>query len=118
MQYCGTNNTEMIWFNAMDGCCDNHYIELIKLADEPVLCVRFCCDPEWYYEFVLEDNTVYERIKYNIMEAIFNYETIPELLDYLDDVFVDGFSDVLLTDDDDDDDYGCCGMCRCGNILN
>ena len=92
----------------MDGLDEDHYIELRKLDDEPIVCVNFCGSSTWEYNFVLENNTVYEMIKYNIMEAIFKCDTLPKLLDYLEDIFVNGFSDVLLPDDDDDDYGGYC----------
>ena len=123
MKYCGTDNVEMIQFSPMDALNEVHYIMMQKAFDEPVFYVSCCCDDDWFYAFAFEDNTTYEQIKYNIMEAIFNCDTMPELLDYLDGVFVEGFGDVLIYDDDDDDDDYCCRMCTCGacpcdNILH
>lgn len=120
MKYCGTENVEMIQFSPMDAMNETHFIAMQKAFDEPVFYVSCCCADDWFFTFAFDDNTTYERVKYNIMEAIFNCDTTNELLDYLEDVFVEGFDDVLIYDDDEDydeDDY-CCGMCMCGNNFN
>lgn len=115
MRYGGTENVEMIYFSPMDALNETHFITMQKVFDEPVFCVSCCCDDDWFYAFSFEDNTTYERVKFNIMDAIFNCETTNELLDYLDEVFTEGFDDVLIYDDDEDDE--CCGMCICGPCM-
>ena len=116
MKYCGTENVEIIQFSPMDALDETHFIAMQKMFDEPVFLVSCSCYDDWCYAFSFEDNTIYERVKFNIMEAIFNCETTSDLLDYLDSVFIEGFGDVLI-DDDDDDDF-CCGECMCGSFLH
>ena len=113
MIYHGTSVHEIIQFHAI-GESDLHCIELIKAADEPTFSVICCCDPEWYYEFYMENNSDYERVKFAIMDAMFEYYSVDELLDELSDIFEDCFEDILVEDVCDGD----CEHCECGKYLN
>ena len=106
MRYCGTVMKEMILVNPMDNLNETHYIELEKSAEAPVFFVSCCCDPDWEYTFVMESNSVYERIKYNIMEMMFECETMKELLNALSELFEEGFGEMLVRDK-------CDGHCGC-----
>lgn len=106
MVYHGTYAIERIAVHPMNNLRETHFIELVKSADEPVLYVTCCCDEDWLYAFYMEDNSLYERIKYNIMETIFECDDMDALTRILSEIFEDGFADVLVRDDCD----GCCGQ--------
>jgi hypothetical protein len=42
---------------------------------------------------------------------MFEVETLDEFIDVLDDMFTDGFADILVDDEGDCDE--CCGCCEC-----
>lgn len=111
MQYIGTNDVEMIWIAPEEDEEDQHYIELIKACDEPIFYVRSCCDPSWIYKFYMDGVSNYEMVKHTIVDAAFECDNMTELMDYLDDVFVENFDDIIVYDECD----GCCGECGCGN---
>ena len=109
MVYHGTSVHEMIQFHAISDN-DLHFIEMIKAADEPTFAVLCCCDPDWYYEFYIDNNSDYERVKMAIMEAIVDCDSVYDLMDELSDIFEDGFEDILVDDD--------CAHCECNKYLN
>lgn len=112
MVYSGTYAIEAIEFSYVSNPAEKHHIELIKFADTPTFGVSSCCGGDWYYEFLMEGNSDYERVKMAIMDTIFECETVEELLDELSGLFEDGFSDILIEDDDCDECNGCCGGCN------
>ena len=108
MRYCGTYTTERIAID-MPGDDVMHFIEMTKSGSEPTFWVSCCCDQDWGYEFVMEDNSTYERVKFNIMDAVFTCDTMEDLLCMLSEIFEDGFADILV-------DAGCDGNCEhCDN---
>ena len=109
MRYFGTAVAETIMVNPMDDLNAVHCITLEKSVDEPVFYVTCCCDEDWFYEFYMTNNSDYERIKYNIMETMFECETMEELLDALSELFEEGFSEMLVKDECN----GNCGCCDC-----
>lgn len=110
MIYCSTGKMERLFIHEIDDMNTSHYIDLIMATDTPTFAVTCCCDEDWIYEFVYSASD-YERVKYNIMEAIFNCDTMEELLDELTEIFEDGFSDILV-DFEPDDDFECDGDCE------
>ena len=104
MKYIGTNETEIIYFGDED---DQHYIELIKASDEPIFYVRACCDPDWVYEFYYSPSN-YQMVVHTIVDAAFECDDMTELMDLLDDVFVESFDDIIVYDECDG-----CGECKC-----
>lgn len=113
MMYCGSAFVERIGF-CTDGDAKNmHYIEMCKY--DGMFTVSFCCSEDWDYSFYMDSQSDYERVKFNIMDAIFECDTIEELLHELSDVFEDGFSDILIEDECDRN----CGNCNeTNNYLN
>lgn len=107
MVYCGTDVVEVIRLSPIDNLNEVHFISMSKSADNAIFRVEFCCDPNWCYEFYLTNNSDYERVKFNIMEAIFECETASDLLTVLSGTFEDGFEDILVNGE-------CCGECCCG----
>jgi hypothetical protein len=96
MVYHGTVVSERIGFYPAGDPANLHYIEITKAPNEPLFWVSSCCDEDWFYTFAFESNSDYERIKYNIMEAVFKCESMNELLVCLSEIFEDGFSDILI----------------------
>jgi hypothetical protein len=110
MIYRGTYKSETITFSPEDEMCRECAVELYKSAESGHFCVMINdCDYDWVWEFETDSVSDYERIKFNIMEIMFESETIDEFVAVLDDVFTDGFADILI-----DDECGeCCGCCDC-----
>lgn len=107
MVYHGSDLVEIIQVHSMDDLKTTHYINLVKPADTPTFYVTCCCDDTWMYEFYLNNNSDYERVKFNIMEAVFECGTMDELMATLSEVFEDGFSDIMIEEDCD------CENCKC-----
>lgn len=111
MVYYGTDIVEYIVFNTAGDPENKHLIGMTKHSDAPVFTVDCCCDSEWRYDFWMENNSDYERVKFNIMDAIFECEDVDSLMRVLSEVFEDGFSDILVKDECDCD--GSCEVCKC-----
>lgn len=107
MVYHGTDLVEVIQVHPMDDLGGTHCVNLVKSADNATFYVTCCCDEDWSYEFYMLNNSDYERIKFVIMEAIFNCDTMDELMETLSETFEDGFEDILVNSE-------CCGECCCG----
>lgn len=105
MMYRGSSFVEMIAFCPDGDPCETHYIEMRK--GDGMFTVGYCCDPDWDYVFHMDSQSDYERVKYNIMEQIFECESIEELLDNLDEIFNDGFADILIEDEYDGNCENC-----------
>lgn len=112
MLYRGTDQVEIIEVSPIDEIGTMHYINIAKSATEPTFCVTCCCDEDWMYEFYLENNSDYERIKWNIMDAIFDCETMDRLLEELSRIFEDGFADIIVNHYVTDSDNRC-NNCNC-----
>ena len=101
MIYHGTYNREIIVVHPEDNENNYQLVEMGKEADQSVFSVEMWDGDEgWSWEFILGNNSDYERVKYCIFEAIFEADTMKELAGMLDDIFNDGFSDILLHDMD------------------
>ena len=106
MVYYGTDVVEYIVFHTAGNSEDKHLIGMAKSADSQTFTVDCCCDSEWRYSFRMENNSDYERIKFNIMQTVFECETMEELLSKLSELFKDGFEELLIKDE-------CDGNCDC-----
>lgn len=102
----GVSATERLIACYDDGT-EMHFIEMTKQADMPIFSVSCCCDEDWYYEFYMENNTDYERVKFNILSAIFECEDMDSLMRVLSETFEDGFADILIKDECN------CEVCKC-----
>ena len=114
MVYYGTLVDEKIAFHYVGDFENMHYINMAKSIDEPVFYVSCCCDLDWIYEFKMKNNSDYERVKYCIMETIFECEDMDELLDVLGERLSDGFHCLLIDNECD----GICEDCYQKNKLN
>lgn len=111
MIFCGNGTMERLFVHPMDDINEQHYIDLTMSKDDASFLVSCCCDDEWFYEFEYNKSD-YERIKFNIMETIFESDTMEELIDVLDDIFLDGFGELIVECSADDYcDGECCADC-------
>lgn len=99
MIYKGTNYTERINFATCEG--QKFWTELRKAPTTPKLEVFLCEDMGtsrnvWSWWFDITDPMTYEQIKLNVMEMMFEADTVQELADTMEDTFTDGFEAVLL----------------------
>ena len=109
MIYHGTITTESIVVHPYDNGHIYQAVELTKHADVNEFSVRLDDgDDTWTWSFSLTNNSDYERVKFNIMDAIFEVEDMAELAEVLDEIFTDGFADILVEDDDCDGDCDNC----------
>ena len=112
MIFCGNGTMERLFVHSMDDINEQHYIDLTMSKDDASFLVSCCCDDEWFYEFEYNKSD-YERIKFNIMNAIFECDTMEELIDVLDDIFLDGFEELIIECSADDYcDCECCIDCN------
>ena len=113
MIYRGTYFSERITFSPEDEVCNTYTVELCKGAERGDFCVLIeVGDYDYIWEFETDDASDYERVKFNIMSAMFEVETLYEFIDVLDDIFTDGFADILVDDEGDCDEcFGCCECC-------
>ena len=107
MILCGFGNLERIMIHEADDLDSQHYIDLVMSKDESTFAVTCCCYDEWFYEF-LYSKTDYERIKFNIVDSIFACDDMDELISVLDDIFQDGFEDIII---ESSECLECCGDC-------
>lgn len=112
MVYCSTGKIETIMCHPMNNLNEVHYVDMIMSPDDPTFIVTCCCDDDWCYEFWYDVST-YERVKYNIMEAIFQCSTMDELMKTLSEVFEDGFADALVCECEFGECDGDCAYCDC-----
>lgn len=100
MVYCGSSFIEMIAMCPEGTPEETHFIEMQK--GDRMFQVTYCCDPDWCYRFYLNSQSDYERVKFNIMETLFECKNAKEMLDQLSEIFEDGFSDILIEDCDEE----------------
>lgn len=100
MVYRGSSFVEMIAMHPDGMPEETHFIEMHKA--DGMFQVTYCCDPDWCYRFAMNTQSDYERVKFNIMEAIFECDCEEELLDNLSTIFEDGFADILIEDCDEE----------------
>ena len=107
MIYCQTINKECIVVHPLNDVNDTQYIELVKYGDAPILAVWFDNGGrEWLWEFDISNSSDYERIKLSIFGVVFDCNTMLELAQTLDEIFNDGFKNILIKDKCDSCD-GC-----------
>ena len=94
MVYCNSTFIEQIHFHPVDERNNVCHIQMHK--GYGMFIVTCNCAPDWNYSFNMNDVSDYERVKFNIMAELFEYEEIDELLDRLSFVFEDGFADILI----------------------
>ena len=101
MIYHGTHTTETIVVHPNNDERNHQFIDLIKGAEEQILTVQMDDGvDERSWDFYLDEPSDYERIKFNIMQSIFDTEDMDELGEVLDEIFNDGFESILIKYDD------------------
>lgn len=100
MIYCQTINAERIAVHPLDDMTNTQYVELIKYGDVPMFAVYVDDgEEEWYWEFEMYSPSDYERVKMNVFDAVYECETMLELAEALDDIFVGAFGSILIGDE-------------------
>lgn len=116
MIYCRTMNTEQIAVHPMDNMKDTRYVNLIKAGDIPrfLVAVEVNGDDDMYcWEFDMTNLSDYERVKLNIFDTIFECDTMIDLVKELNDIFHDGFENILI--EDDEEEPSSCNYCKYRN---
>jgi hypothetical protein len=112
MVYCGSSYTENIIVHEenLQGVIEDvaHCISLTTAAHEPKFCVTCCCNEEWMWEFYYTSKTDYERVKMCVMDMLYECNDMYQLMDLLDEVFLEVFEDMLV-----EEEIECCGNCLC-----
>lgn len=116
MVYYGTYNTEGIVVHTVDDVDDVHVILLTKECDEAAFTVSVCCYDDWEWKFILTSPAHYEMVKHVIMDAAFECEDMDELINLLDEIFENEFSEIVLWEDEYDE--CCCENCNHRDCLN
>lgn len=106
MIYYGNNCTENIIMCNNDED-DMHCISLTMGVDEPAFCVTCCCNPEWIWKFYYTSRSDYEKVKLCIIDALYECNSMYELMDLLDEVFLEIFDDMLVIEEECE----CCDHC-------
>ena len=99
MVYCGTSYEENIFIHHDGEPTDIHYITMSKSPFESKFVVTCCCYEDWIYEFSMKTPSDYDRVKFNIMETMFECDSVDMLIAELSEIFEDGFSDILITEE-------------------
>ena len=101
MIYNGTYKQETLIVNPNNDEKEVQFIDLVIDPSEQILSVRLDVDTEdYYWEFYLDNPSDYERIKFNVMESMWDSDDMDELAKRLDEVFTDGFADILVQDEE------------------
>ena len=116
MVYYGTHNTEGIVVHTVGDVDDVHVILLTKECDEAAFTVSACCYDDWEWKFILTSPAHYEMVKHVIMDAAFECEDMDELINLLDEIFENEFSEIVLWEDEYDE--CCCENCNHRDCLN
>lgn len=100
MRYCQTINVERIAVHPLDDINNTQYVELIKYGNVPMFAV--CMDDgedDWIWEFEMFTPSDYERVKMNVLDAIYTCDTMFELSDALNTIFREYFAEILIVDE-------------------
>lgn len=112
MVYHGSSFAEVILMHTFDNPQEKYFIELTRLDDKPVMNVDCIVgDQIYFWAFDISRISDYERIKFNILDAVFECDTIGELMETLQEVFTDGFADIMIDNNHDECNIACCGDC-------
>lgn len=102
MIYHGTYAKETIVVHPNNDERNYQFIDIIKDANMPIFFVQIEDDGDlWTWNFQMINNSDYERVKLNIMETIFKINNMKQLIEILDNIFTDGFADILINDTDE-----------------
>lgn len=105
MIYYGTVKQEEIMFKLDDGTMNT--VSLVKSCVTPTFVVTTTYNDEWYWEFWMDDPSVYEMAKHVVMDAVFECEDMDELMEMLDEIFDEDFMDFVVDEECDSDCENC-----------
>ena len=111
MIYYGTDKIEVVYFYLNDES-QRHFITMEQDSDENIFYVRTCCNVDWEWKFEYTTSN-YEMIKHAILDAIFDSEDMHDLLYILDEIFEEGFNEIVIFDECDCDCENGCNHCGC-----
>lgn len=114
MMLCGIYESEKIMVHPNDAPHTSHYVEITKDKDNPMFYVTSCCDEEWNWTFVYS-KTNYELVKYTIMDLVMLCDTMDELIDALNDVFEEEFTEMTFNEaelQEEEVEWECDGDCE------
>lgn len=106
MIYCGTVNTEEIIAELDDGRYAD--VELIKSCERQSFVVRSNSCEDWMWEFWMDDPSVYEMARHAIINAVFECDDMDELIETLDEIFEEDFSEFVVDEEECDGDCDHC----------
>ena len=95
MVYCSTGSLERLFVHPNNNIEERHWVDIAMSNDSPTFAVTCCCDEEWIWEFWY-DKTSYDLIKHVIMDCIFDAEDMDDLIDAMDEMFDEHFSDIVV----------------------
>lgn len=97
MVYCGTSNTETIWFGSENNSEEVDFIDLYRVDNELVFYVDTCCNDSWGWAFKMDVPSNYEIVKFTIMSVALGCQCMNDLLNSLDEIFSsEEFADMIL----------------------
>ena len=114
MTYCSTGSLERLFVHENDNLEERHWVDIAMSNDSPTFAVTCCCDDEWIWEFWY-DKTSYDLIKHVIMDCIFDAEDMDDLIDAMDEMFDEHFSDIVVDVaelQEDEMEFECDGDCE------
>ena len=98
MIFKGIGASENIWFQSPDTRMMYRFI-LSKHSEEAANFSLSCSfDDEWFYSFCSDNVSDYERVKFSLMDTLFNCENEVDMLPSLSKMIEDGFSDILYVE--------------------
>lgn len=113
MIYNGTGVAEFINVNDRG----KHYnIEMAKMPNKSTFVICSDYDDDWGYEFYMENNSDYEKIKFHVMKYVVECNAMYEVLTNLSKLLEDGFADIIV-----EEEFECecnCENCNCNCNCN
>lgn len=106
MVLCGFYTAEAIAIHPDDDLHETHFIYLEQSKENPTFSVSCCCDEDWEYTFVYSKSD-YERIKFTIINAISECDSMEEIMDALSEIFEEYWADILVDTECDGDCENC-----------
>ena len=98
MIFKGIGASENIWFQSADTNIMYRFI-LSKSSSNPGnFSLEVSHNEEWGYSFCTDDSSDYERIKYSLMETLFDCENETDMLSTVSKMIEDGFSDIIYVE--------------------
>ena len=106
MIFCGMYENEIIDLHPDDNLDELWSIDIMVDKHYPVFYVSsYDGTYEWIWGFKYASKTVYEKVKWCIINTAYEVENIRELMYALDEIFIDCFHELLIQYDDTESEY-------------